>query len=257
MILYFSGTGNTKAVAERLGEKLKEDVVQLTSTSPVDLKYSGPRLIFVFPIYSWGVAPLILGYVEKLNLDFLAEARKKRVWVVCTCGDDTGRAPEMFERSLNRVGLTASGIWSVQMPNNYVLLPGFDVDNKEIEQKKLSEYIFRVDSIAEKIEKEAGERDFVAGSLPGLKTALVYPLFKHFGIFPSKWIATDACVGCKRCENVCPMHNIAMKNGKPVWGKNCVSCLACFHVCPRNAVQYGKATRGKGQYMFPIRNSNR
>lgn len=31
--------------------------------------------------------------------------------------------------------------FSVTMPNNYVLLPGFDVDKKELEEKKLADAI--------------------------------------------------------------------------------------------------------------------
>ena len=35
---------------------------------------------------------------------------------------------------------------------------------------------------------------------------------------------------------------------KPQWGNNCTQCLGCYHICPLHAVQYGKATRAKGQY---------
>ena len=56
---------------------------------------------------------------------------------------------------------------------------------------------------------------------------------------------------CKRCEKVCPMLNIVMVGWKPVWGADCTSCLACYHVCPQKAVQYGKATKKKGQYFNP------
>ena len=31
--------------------------------------------------------------------------------------------------------------FSVTMPNNYVLLPGFDVDSEELERKKLAESV--------------------------------------------------------------------------------------------------------------------
>lgn len=41
--------------------------------------------------------------------------------------------------------------FSVAMPNNYVLLPGFDVDKKELEKKKLDEAVGRVEEINDSI----------------------------------------------------------------------------------------------------------
>ena len=39
------------------------------------------------------------------------------------------------------------------MPNNYVLLPGFDVDNKELEEKKLADAVSTVSKINASISK--------------------------------------------------------------------------------------------------------
>lgn len=57
--------------------------------------------------------------------------------MVCTCGDETGEAPQMFQKALEERGLKSLGFWSVIMPNTYVLLPGFDVDLDEIENYKI------------------------------------------------------------------------------------------------------------------------
>lgn len=251
MLIYFSGTGNTRSVAEMLAEKLNEPLVHLLEYSPEDLRFKGERLIILFPIYSWGVPPIVLDYMEHLSARFLEELGGKPVYMVCTCGDETGLAPRMFCKSLGKVGLQPKGIWSIQMPNNYVLLPGFNIDSKELERKKLEAYPGRVGVIAEVIRKGESAFDYVAGSWPGLKTRVVFPLFKRWGIAPSKWTATEACIGCGKCEKACPMGNIAMHAHRPVWGRNCVSCLACYHICPANAVQYGNMTKGKGQYFFP------
>ena len=35
-------------------------------------------------------------------------------------------------------------------------------------------------------------------------------------------------------------------------GMDCTSCLACYHVCPKHAVQYGRRTKRKGQYLNPM-----
>lgn len=250
MVFYFSGTGNSEFVARELGKQLNENVVKITDISPGDVEYTGNSLGFVFPVYSWGVAPLMLSYIGSLSGRFVEAANKHPIWMVCVCGDETALAPEMLKRALEKRGLTLSGGWSVIMPNNYVILPGFDVDSKEVENKKLDDAPMAIGRIAEKISTGNWEENYTRGSLQWLKSKMIYPLFCKWGIFPSKWVSTEECIGCRKCEKVCPMGNIKMRGARPVWGSYCVSCLACYHVCPRHAVQYGSATRHKGQYFF-------
>ena len=64
---------------------------------------------------------------------------------------------------------------------------------------------------------------------------------------PKPFHATDACIACKKCEKVCPVHNITVTD-KPQWGNNCTQCLGCYHICPVHAIEYGKMTCRKGQY---------
>lgn len=254
MIIYFSGTGNSEYVAMMLGEKLNEPVEALVELPPADAKFSGKSLGFVFPVYSWGVPPLVLDYVRNLNNKFINEIKEIPVYIICVCGDETAYAPEMIESALAERGIALSGGWSIQMPNNYVLLPGFDVDSTDVENSKLETAPAAVAEIAEKILKGELEKKYVRGSMPWIKSKLVYPAFKRWEIFPDRWHATDACVSCGKCVMACPMNNIEIEEAgeHPKWGKNCVSCLACYHICPRHAVQYGKITRKKGQYFCPF-----
>ena len=139
------------------------------------------------------------------------------------------------------------------MPNNYVLLPGFDVDSDATERKKLSDSASRIRHIADSISAEAWKSDVVRGNWPRLKSRLIYPLFRRWGISPEKWHVSDRCVGCGLCVKACPVHNVRLESGRPVWGKDCVSCTACHHACPVNAVSYWSMTKEKGQYMCHLK----
>jgi epoxyqueuosine reductase QueG len=46
------------------------------------------------------------------------------------------------------------------------------------------------------------------------------------------------------------LNNIRLENGKPVWGKNCTHCMACICYCPKEAIEYGKKSKGKPRYHF-------
>lgn len=250
MIFYFSGTGNSATVAEMLGEILGEETTSLAQAVGTACHVSGKTIGLVFPVHAWGPAIPVMRFIDNLEESFIEKVREMElpVWVVMTCGDETGEAPRLIEDKLRTRGLGMSGIWSVIMPNSYVLLPGFDVDAKETEERKLAAMDERIGCIASRIMNNDWQHDVIAGSIPRLKTRIVYPLFKRWGINPARWKANQRCIGCGRCAAVCPENNIKMAGEKPRWGENCVSCLACYHICPRHAVEYGKVTASKGQY---------
>ena len=67
----------------------------------------------------------------------------------------------------------------------------------------------------------------------------------------AKFRATDKCISCRKCVNICPLSNISMKDDRPVWGRNCTHCMACINQCPADAIEYGKGTAGKPRYKGP------
>lgn len=241
MIYYFSGTGNSRFVAERLGSLLDDTLVEMTADA--DVSYSqNDSLGIVFPVYAWGLPQIVARFISK-HKDALTNA--PYLYAVMTCGDDMGYADSVLDKALDG---KLDAAFSLQMPNTYVCLPGFDVDSKEVADAKVQSTLAKLPEVAESIRTEERKTDVVRGAMPWMKTYLLRPLFNRFLVTDRYFRATQSCSLCKRCIRQCPLHNISMQNDRIVWNhENCTGCLRCYHQCPNRAIEFGSFTKNKGQ----------
>lgn len=252
MIFYFSGTGNSLLVALELQKYLGGEVVRLEGerllnpSSELFVVPEGEPVVWVFPIYSWGVPPVLIPFLRRSRIKITPEHSTPH-FMVCTCGDDTGYADHQWAKIIGRRGWSPRGSFSVQMPNTYVNMKGFDVDTPDVVQAKVAAMPERVRHIADCIKTGFGEADMTRGSWAWVKTYIVYPWFAAFCMSSKPFRFTNACVKCGLCAKGCPMKNITMTESGPAWGNRCALCLRCYHVCPHHAVAYGKETELKGQ----------
>ncbi|MDE6276941.1 MAG: EFR1 family ferrodoxin [Muribaculaceae bacterium] len=260
MIIFFSGTGNSRAVARRLSRFLGDDVYEIcgsratapgTAALPAFEGGEARRVVWVFPTYSWGVPPVVERFMINVPADEAFASAEH--WMVTTCGDDMGREDGMFRNILRRRGWRpAAASFSVIMPNTYTLMKGFDVDSRAVAKHKLAEMPKTVEKIASMIYgRERATDMLVRGGFPWVKTRIVYPWFRRYEMSPKPFRYTAACTACGKCARSCPLDNIKMGASGPEWGADCALCLRCYHICPQHAVAYGSATDGKGQYLCP------
>lgn len=251
MILCFSGNGNSAMVARLLSSHLGDGVTMLRSDilkNPAGVRFSREkkRIVWVLPVHSWGIPVAVRRFIKALGQETFDE--KVVHHLVLTCGDDCGKAHRMWRQLIEAHGWVTKGCHSVRMPNTYTLLPGFDVDSPELARTKLDAAPARVAEVATGIGEGRDTDDVIEGSLPRLKTSVVYPLFERYDIHPSKFRVSERCVSCSLCAQTCPLDNISIVDGRPRWGNDCTQCMGCYNVCPQRAVDYGKRSRGKGQY---------
>ncbi|MGM9803232.1 MAG: EFR1 family ferrodoxin [Muribaculaceae bacterium] len=254
MIFYFSGTGNTAYVAQQLANQLGERLVHVgKAMAQGELQFTlqpGESVGWVFPTYSWGPAPIVANMAQSITLH--GYSQDTYCYVVATCGDEVGETVSIMRRALMRSGICLQAAFSVQMPNNYILLPGFDVDSTEVEHGKRQAAPQRIAQVAQSIEQHLNVCDVVVGPWPRLKSRIIYPLFKRFYMSDKPFRADpQLCTHCKLCANVCPVGNITITpQGEPQWHNHCAMCLSCIHRCPARAINYGSITRNKGRYHF-------
>ena len=253
MIFYFSGCGNSRHVAETLAAGLNDNLVFIPEAAReghYDYTLTeGESLGFVFPIYAWGPPKLVMDFLEKLKVPEPVEG-PTYIYFASTCGDQCGLTEKIFRKAVEQKGWSLSACFSLQMPETYIGMAGFKLDTEENARKKIK----ATDAImAHKIPRlKAKERfsEMIKGSAAWLKSYVVNPGFSRMATDDSKYLSTDACIHCGKCVEVCPLKNITLEDGRPKWNGNCTMCMGCYHHCPVNAIQYGKATVGKGQYYY-------
>ena len=82
---------------------------------------------------------------------------------------------------------------------------------------------------------------------------LLHLVQKNYDIPYEELIKVDekACVSCGKCVDVCPLDNVRLTNGLPIWGNHCTHCMACICRCPKEAIEYGKHSKNLPRYTCP------
>ena len=258
MIFYFSGCGNSRFVAETIAAGLNDTLIFIPEAAREGrYEYNlaeGERLGFVFPIYSWAPPKLVLDFVKKMTVKVPEPVEgptsKPYLYFACTCGDNCGHTEKVFRKAVEEKGWSLSACFSVQMPETYIGMKGFNLDSEEnVKRKHADAKALLTRNIPRLLNKESFS-EIVIGGAAWLKTYVVNPGFNRSATDDSKYRSTEVCIHCGKCVEVCPLKNITLEDGRPKWNGNCTMCMACYHHCPTNAIQYGKATEGKGQYYF-------
>lgn len=247
MIVYFTATGNSRYCAQLLAELLGDECIdsfhfirdhiaaELTSEKP---------WVFVAPTYSWQLPHVFMEFIRQSSF-----SGNKNAYFVMTCGNDIGKGFSQNEKLCQEKGFCCQGTWPVVMPENYIAMFTPPGPKEALEIIEAAGPV--VDQCAAWIQQGQPFPTRKASLLDGLKSGIVNHLFYRFQIQAKPFRVSGACVSCGKCEKLCPLGNIQLVEGKPVWGQDCTHCMACICGCPVNAIEYGKASRGKPRYQCP------
>lgn len=250
MVLYFSGTGNSHFVGEKTAEYLNDEIkslnLRIKSNDKSELKSESPFVICV-PTYAWQIPHI----VEKHLKD--SEMNGNKAYFIMTCGDDNGNASSYLIDFCKEKNLEFMGCISIVMPENYIAMYSSPSDSEA--KKIISHSLSKIKEAAEIIIKQEKFPDKNISTTDKLKSGIINRAFYSLCVKSSKFFATDSCVSCGKCVEVCPLNNIELKNGKPVWGNECTHCMACICRCPKESIEYSNKSKGQNRYICKFENN--
>lgn len=84
--------------------------------------------------------------------------------------------------------------------------------------------------------ERANDIEFLSGLL-GMKGKFVNGVVKA-ALSSRPKLTKSECVGCRKCEKICPAGAITMKDGKPSIDRSkCIRCFCCQEFCPKGALK--------------------
>ena len=246
MILYFSGTGNSKYVAERIATILEDQTLNLfdkiKNNDYTPLVSDWPWVI-VTPTYAWQIPNIVKNWLNQTILN-----GNKEMYFVLTCGDSIGNAADFAKGYCELNNKKFKGLTKVDMPENYIAM--FNAPEEAEARGIVRKADPIIDEIANTI-KHGNKLDSKTSFMGKILSGPINKSFYALGIRDKAFTVSSACNGCGLCEKNCVTNNIIIKDGKPTWNGSCTHCMACICGCPQEAIEYGKHSVGKPRYKCP------
>lgn len=235
---YFSGTGNTKYVTEKLcgllADKYRAQIAEIPSVKDLGALKSADIVLIAFPIYG-GAPPLPVRQFAHRIKEYAAG---KEFIIVATQYMFSGDGAATIGRSLIKWGGKVNYAEHFNMPNNLSDGKIFKVKNGDELAPILEKADRRIERFAKRIlEEQKFRRGFnIVSHAVGYFSQRVFFL-KHEREKMSK-LGVDAkkCMGCGACVKNCPVQNLYIERGKVHTRNKCALCYRCVNLCPRSAI---------------------
>lgn len=245
MIIYFTGTGNSRFIADALADRLNDECICVSDYIKSGRKgvfHSDNPWIFAFPIY--------LSTIPEIFVDFLMKSEfsgSDRAYFAGTCAGSVGAASIDAQKICEAKKLEYKGIKQIIMPQNYIAL--FKMTEKAECELRYENALKTADEMASLIKSDNTLDMATPSKFEYIATKLVEKMYNGPFTKTKNFYVTDGCVGCGLCEKKCPLNKIEMKDNKPSWSGSCIHCMACINNCPKAAIEYGKKTKDKPRYV--------
>ena len=196
IIFYFSGTGNSLYVAEKIAEKLGDCEIQAMVKFDFKQKITAERIGLAFPTYYWGLPNIVKDFIAKIQV-----SGSPYFFICYTYGGYSGVTMHMTRKLLKSREWELKSAFGFQLPQNFIL-SSFRVPKEEMQQEEfrkanqrfpdVAKIIFEKDTYFEPEPLHVRPFHFIGYRLNSKQSRQI----------PSKdsnFVISKACKGCGIC----------------------------------------------------------
>ena len=241
LILYHSGTGNTKfacEVARIVMEKAGHDVTMARyKDAPLPLA-DFDAFCFAAPVYEWAPARNVEVFVESMEA-----LPGKCAFILTSSAGAKGQATQLFAGMLQGKGLTVLGEHNLICPDSWGGTRRWssseDASVPTVESvKELAGFVTAMLPLIERF--VGGERvqapDYTVRHTGLYWASRISRLAPRASLkMGRKKVDEASCNQCGVCAKTCPAGAIEL-NPYPVFGKSCIACWQCINTCPADCI---------------------
>lgn len=246
-LYYFTGTGNTRLIGEAVRNHFEREglfvtMVDMAGPEELPLREGDWTLGFLFPVYGLTLPKLVRKFIGNLP-----PGGNREYFLIANGHSNTGKSRTAAARILDRKGYRLIGTASTFTPSSSIITEETEPEETAAgmrEEALLKARHFAADLLMCRAEIEREETSF-RNKAVSLLFSVAMP-----GMLLKKTSVGSSCKSCGFCASICPVGNIAMSDGTPVWGKNCEVCMRCINYCPTRSIEMMNSP-GKRPYREP------
>ncbi len=241
LIYYFTGTGNSLLVAQKIAERIDGAVLKPvlnlykseTDKVPADFTLSDNHTIgFIFPVYFDRIPQIIHKAIEKSQF-----SKTQYFFAVATSGGQAGNALFEMDSVLKSRGVRLDYGKNVDMPDNSIIIKTSDA--------KAAIRLAHINRVTDEIASAVINHKKMESVLKKSYAYCIMGKVNNFAVVhyykaEKRQVDATRCNRCGMCVDICPSGNITMKGRKMVIGDDCQWCFACLNWCPKSAVVFGR-----------------
>lgn len=252
-IVYFSGTGNTKKVAEKYGEYFTSQghectLYPLPMRETIDFSQFD-KVGVGYPIHAFNAPKIVLDFARSLPKRKVKKDGRQSAFILKSSGEPVkmSRVSSLkLIKILKSRGMEVTNEYQYVMPYNMIFR---HTDHQAFRMWETAKKLIPVDCADILNGVERREKKMPFGGFLAWVLRIEHGGAHFNGLF---YKIKGDCISCGKCARNCPVDNIEMKDGKPVFGNKCMMCARCSFYCPKNCIKIGlfDSWRINGAYSF-------